>query len=124
MLQSHWGVRQMSDKVRVLRLIEYSGPRDKVERQLEGSMKDGTHHKGAWPGANGFNQGVTIKIATLGDFPEVLERSPLLSGAEAKEFIREFKAEFKAEVTRPTTDPLDMPEPIPPDILADAHQGD
>jgi hypothetical protein len=32
-----------SDKVRVLRLIEYSGSREAIEQQLTRSMKDGTH---------------------------------------------------------------------------------
>ena len=52
------------DVVRVLRLIEYEGPRSKVEKQLINSMKSGTHQHG---------NGVTIRIATLGDFPTILD---------------------------------------------------
>ncbi len=55
------------DNIRVLRVIEYSGPRAEVEKQLQLSQRDGTHE---------FNKrnGVRVKIATIGDFPEILEK--------------------------------------------------
>lgn len=59
-------ITEQQDTVRVLRLIEYVGPRNKIEAQIEQSMRAGTH---------AFPNGVTIRIATLGDFPEILERS-------------------------------------------------
>jgi hypothetical protein len=65
----------VSDKVRVLRLIEYSGPRQQVEDQLNRSMRDGTHGPGRFNTTDPKREGVTIKIATLGDFPELLERA-------------------------------------------------
>lgn len=57
----------MTDKVRVLRVIEYVGTRDNVEAQIERSLRDGTH--------GDFRMGkVVIRVATVGDFPEVLEQ--------------------------------------------------
>jgi hypothetical protein len=72
------------DRVRVLRLIEYSGSREAVERQITGSMKDGTHDRlncgGSARAGHTYSYAddcVTIKIATLGDFPEILERAEI-----------------------------------------------
>lgn len=48
--------------VRVLRVIEYVGPRDVVERQVVNSLH----------GQKSPQRGLTIKAATLGEFPEVL----------------------------------------------------
>jgi hypothetical protein len=56
----------MEDFVRVLRVIEYTGPRDIVEKQLLRSMKPGTH--------NLFPNGLTIKIAQLDEFPEIVNK--------------------------------------------------
>ena len=56
----------MSDIVRVLRVIEYIGPREVMEKQVRLSLRDGTHV----PHGN-----MTIKVATVGDFPEVLGRA-------------------------------------------------
>jgi len=53
------------DIVRVLRVIEYSGPRRDVEEQIEKSL-------------HGQRKGVrdcVIKVATIGAFPEILETS-------------------------------------------------
>lgn len=52
----------MADIIRVLRVIEYTGPRDKVEDQVARSL----HGEKSW------GNGVTIKAATLGTFPEIL----------------------------------------------------
>ena len=51
------------DKVRVLRLIEYIGPRDWVEAVVRRSIH----------GTQGFGDGKTIRVATLGEFPEIIE---------------------------------------------------
>lgn len=81
----------MQDRVRVLRLIEYSGSREAVERQIERSMKDGTHDRlNCWP--NGAPKPtkpdcVVIKIATLGDFPEILERAEIENDPRSLEQI-------------------------------------
>ncbi len=56
----------MSDKVRVLRVIEYVGERELVEKQISKSLRDGTHSK--------WTPGMSIKIATVGDFPEMFEK--------------------------------------------------
>lgn len=52
------------DRVRVMRLLIYEGPRDAIEKQLENCLK-GTR-KGV--------QGVMITGATLQEFPEILEQ--------------------------------------------------
>ena len=51
------------DIVRVLRIVEYVGPRSKIEVQLAGSI-----HGQRSPG-----NGVTIRAATLGLYPEILD---------------------------------------------------
>lgn len=53
----------MSDIIRVLRVIEYTGPRDKVEDQVARSLH----------GEKRLPNGVTIKAATVGTYPEMLE---------------------------------------------------
>ena len=52
------------DLVRVLRVIEYIGPRPYVERQIESSLH-GTFRGGR----------VVIRAATVGEYPEVLSRA-------------------------------------------------
>lgn len=51
------------DIVRVLRVIEYVGSREDVERQINGSLH----------GTKQFGNGVTINIATVGCHPEILK---------------------------------------------------
>lgn len=55
----------MPDIIRVLRIIEYTGPRDRVEKQIALSLH-GTRHCG---------NGLTITATTLHEFPEVLEKA-------------------------------------------------
>lgn len=55
------------DKVRVLRIIEYVGPREAIEQQLQRSL----HGQRSFPHRLGE---VTIRAATIGEFPEILER--------------------------------------------------
>lgn len=50
------------DTVRVLRIIEYIGPRDKIEKQIAGSVH----------GTKECGNGVIIRAGTIGTFPEVL----------------------------------------------------
>ena len=62
----------MSDQVRVLRVIEYIGPRDWVEKTLNSSIqgeRSGTVAGASW----------TIRTATLGQFPEVLNKQETTS---------------------------------------------
>ena len=54
---------QPQDKVRVLRILEYVGPREWVEAVLARS----TH------GTRVFSLGCEIRGATLGAYPEILE---------------------------------------------------
>lgn len=58
-------LRPTSDIVRVLRVIEYVGPRDKVERQVARSI----HGTLVVPGTP---EGISITGATVGDYPERL----------------------------------------------------
>ena len=56
----------MPDTVRVLRVMEYVGERDVVEAQIADALRDGTHY---------LRRGrVQLRIATLGDFPEILHK--------------------------------------------------
>lgn len=54
----------MEDIVRVLRVLEYTGPRSQVEKQINSSL----HGE-----RQGF-VGVTIRAATLGNFPEIINQ--------------------------------------------------
>lgn len=55
------------DLVRILRVIEYSGPRYAVENQVKNSLQ----------GEKRLTNGVVIRVATLGEFPEILNTSHL-----------------------------------------------
>lgn len=55
----------MTDIVRVLRIIEYTGPRQMVKDQIANSLQNGEKRIGS----------MTIRIATVGGYPEVLGRS-------------------------------------------------
>lgn len=50
------------DTVRVIRIIEYIGPRDKIEKQIERSVH----------GTKEWGNGVIIRAVTLGTFPEIM----------------------------------------------------
>lgn len=50
------------DIIRVLRILEYTGPRDKVEATIAGSIQ----------GEKRLDSGLTIKAATIGSYPEIL----------------------------------------------------
>lgn len=52
------------DSIRVLRIIEYTGDRSKVEQTVEKSIH-GTK----------VTRGMTIRAATIGDYPEILVSS-------------------------------------------------
>lgn len=52
----------MEDIVRVLRVIEYVGPRAKIEQQIARSIN----------GPVNFGNGVIIRCATVGQYPEIL----------------------------------------------------
>lgn len=55
----------MTDIVRVLRIIEYVGPRDLVEQQILGSIH-GTKIFGP-------KNSMRITVTTLGNFPDILD---------------------------------------------------
>ena len=54
------------DIIRVIRLIQYEGPRSKVEKQVANSMHGGPKDWG---------NGVKITVTTLGDWPEIIARA-------------------------------------------------
>ena len=58
------------DTIRILRIIEYVGPRDAVEKQIEDSIH-GTRN-GTRSEATG--EYCKITATTLGQFPEILEQ--------------------------------------------------
>jgi len=53
------------DIVSVLRIIRYTGPRSKIEKQLERSVH----------GTRDCGNGVLISVATLGAYPDILEKA-------------------------------------------------
>jgi hypothetical protein len=55
------------DKVRVLRIVEYVGPREWVEKIVDESI-NGTKDLGTYKG-----QSCAIRAATIGSYPEILE---------------------------------------------------
>jgi hypothetical protein len=57
----------MEDIVRVIRIIQYVGPRSKMDAQIERSLH-GTRDNG---------NGVRITAVTLGTIPEIIERGEL-----------------------------------------------
>lgn len=65
------------DTVRVLRVLEYVGPRDAVEEMLSRSIQGQQRF---------WNDTVIVKAATLGTFPEILQpaRVKLEEGEEPK----------------------------------------
>lgn len=62
----------MSDIIRVVRIIEYIGPRELVEPAVEDSI----HGVKKLPG------GLQITVATIGPYPEILFKGLKLSSAE------------------------------------------
>lgn len=55
------------DTIRILRVVEFTGPREQVERQVANSLH----------GEKRLSNGVVIRVATLGAFPEILESLPV-----------------------------------------------
>lgn len=56
----------MTEIVRVLRVLEYVGPRDQLERVLNQNAVKGTRVFGE----------ITVREAMVGSWPEVLENNP------------------------------------------------
>ena len=57
------------DEIRVLRVIEYTGPRDLVENQIKNSL----HGEKTFKPLNDSRE-MTVRVATVGEFPEILNR--------------------------------------------------
>jgi hypothetical protein len=73
----------MEDIVRVLRVIEYVGPRDKIEKQLANSLH----------GPRDCGNGVTIRAATIGSYPEILIHHVAIETAVTKAALDSISAE-------------------------------
>ena len=65
------------DKVRVVRIVQYEGPRSNVERVVAQSIH-GTHT---------FGQDVYISAATLGTYPEILEKALAEAPIDVSEIV-------------------------------------
>ena len=66
------------DRVRVLRLIEYEGPRAAVERQVENSIHGTRTFHTSWGKRTPVDQplgAIRITAVTLGQYPEVIEQA-------------------------------------------------
>jgi hypothetical protein len=61
--------RQNQDRIRVLRLVEYEGPRGLVEKQVRLSLH------GTRAGLRDSGNEVRITATTLGIYPEVIEEA-------------------------------------------------
>lgn len=61
----------MPDIVRVIRILEYTGPRSWVEKTISGNIIKGVQS---------FGKDKTIREATLGDFPEIIETTDEMDG--------------------------------------------
>jgi hypothetical protein len=66
----------MEDRVRVLRLVEFVGPRSWVEQQVARSLH----------GTRIVKDGCEIRCATVGDYPEILTAGPVTTGFTAEEY--------------------------------------
>lgn len=60
------------DDVRVLRIVEYIGPRDAVEEQIRKSLHG--EHEGALSKVTGVR--CTIRATTLGEYPDLMDLEP------------------------------------------------
>jgi hypothetical protein len=63
------GRTKVSETIRVLRLVEYEGPRELVEPQVARSIQ------GTRLVMEGRRPGVRITATTLGTFPEIIEEA-------------------------------------------------
>lgn len=61
------------DTVRVLRIVEYVGPRDAVEEQIRLSLHG--EREGVMSKATGHR--CVIRAGTIGEFPEILKNTPM-----------------------------------------------
>ena len=60
------GVGGNMDRIRVLRILEYTGPREHVEKVLSQNAVKGIFHGGT----------VTIREAIVAPYPEILDEDP------------------------------------------------
>ncbi len=69
----------MTDIVRIVRVLEYTGPRDQLEKALSQNAVKGTQEFGA----------ITIREAFLGSYPEVVGRQvkpEIIIGTKARDW--------------------------------------
>jgi len=95
---------QREDIIRVMRIVEYVGPRSAVEMQVANSihgMKTVSslqlEHQGL--GARHITREFTIRATTLGTFPEILEAAVLVQALEGKPTEKDLRiAELEKEL--------------------------
>jgi len=84
-----------TDIIRVLRLVEYEGPRDLVEEQLKGSVygtRRGISRKG------NIGEYVRVTATTLGIYPEVIEEARRISAPQALESLAKEVERLQADL--------------------------
>ena len=64
----------MSDQIRVLRVIEYTGDREAVEQVVRMSLHGEKRFSQTEPSTHRNMGMVCIRAATIGDYPEVLSK--------------------------------------------------
>ena len=99
------------DKVRVIRVLEYEGPRDWIEATLAQNAVKGTKNLG---------NGCVIREAIVGDFPVVVEEEKVLESSTIPEDIRRFMVRFGWEF--PAKGPATKYELVTGKV--GAHEGD
>jgi len=79
----------MTDVIRVLRILEYVGKRDVIEKTLSNS---GVPMNGTMSAPD-----MRIKSAIVGDFPEILEAGPVIAISDVKS-AQEYSSETIKEI--------------------------
>jgi hypothetical protein len=62
-------MKPTEDRIRILRVVQYTGPRAAVEHQVKMSLHGSKYIQ---------TTGVTITAVTIEEFPEVLDTAPYL----------------------------------------------
>lgn len=61
----------MTEHIRVLRVLEYTGPRAMIEEHLEQAKHDGVHRFGKAASR------ITLRVTTMGPWPEIIHGNPV-----------------------------------------------
>ena len=108
---------QREDIIRVMRIVEYVGPRSAVEANVAKSIQGEKKFGGRWTdnyanaskGLSGVAFGeytpeITIRATTLGTFPEILESAVLIQALKGEPTEKDLRiAELEKELKEATT---------------------